>query len=535
VINDKRQSGSGRAVPAKAGNQFLVCIGLLLATHAHAADAWFGVNPPPDQLDAHRAVVNVANLAVPAARVPKGEDKNTELAGKRIQRDLASVVAFSEQSRKAGDKVWGRVTGFPAAYATARWVGEQFTAAGLQNVNVQEYEAAPQTPMWWSKQWEVRVLAAPAFGKGTRDVVLQSAVATSGSMIPGEPRGSGGGVIPAKAGTLTGELVATGTIADEMPDVDVKGKIAIQYLHPLTGAYSERTRTVQRAQELAKRGAIAVLNVIEQTGNMQVRDFGNCGVPCFNLGTADGVFLDRIIERAVNAGSPVQVKMSLDADRLTGLKGHNVFGVIPGKSDENIIVNAHLDGWYDAAGDNADGVAVLLALARHFAKPENKLERTLVFVGSGGHHSAGLNGPQNFVQMNPALVAKTVLVVNLEHIAQYHIRPDPWRVDPTEQPMNFGISNSAPFLIATAQGGMQRYGFNLNPTFIENVPGDLGGYAPLNVARVQAIHSGPMYHTSGDVVSTISVPGLERAARFYAYFVTEISRMPGSQINPAKN
>ena len=36
--------------------------------------------------------------------------------------------------------------------------------------------------------------------------------------------------------------------------------------------------------------------------------------------------------------------------------------------------------------------------------------------------------------------------------------------------------------------------------------GDLGGYAPLNVPRVQAIHSGPMYHTSGDVLDSISVP-----------------------------
>ncbi len=52
----------------------------------------------------------------------------------------------------------------------------------------------------------------------------------------------------------------------------------------------------------------------------------------------------------------------------------------------------------------------------------------------------------------------------------------------------------------------------------------LGAYEPLGVPRVQAIHSGPMYHTSGDTLNTISTPGLERASRFYAYFVTEIAR-----------
>jgi hypothetical protein len=58
-----------------------------------------------------------------------------------------------------------------------------------------------------------------------------------------------------------------------------------------------------------------------------------------------------------------------------------------------------------------------------------------------------------------------------------------------------------------------------------SIAGDLGGYAPLDVPRVQAIHSGPMYHTSGDTLDTISTPGLERAARFYAHFVIEIARL----------
>jgi hypothetical protein len=81
---------------------------------------------------------------------------------------------------------------------------------------------------------------------------------------------------------------------------------------------------------------------------------------------------------------------------------------------------------------------------------------------------------------------------------------------------------------------MQRYGFRLNPQFTTTVAGDLGGYSPLGVARVQAIHSGPMYHASGDVLDTISIPGLERAARFYTYFVTEAAKAPREQINPAK-
>ena len=60
--------------------------------------------------------------------------------------------------------------------------------------------------------------------------------------------------------------------------------------------------------------------------------------------------------------------------------------------------------------------------------------------------------------------------------------------------------------------------------FSNSIAGDLGGYAPLAVPRVQAIHSGPINYTSGDTLDTISTPGLERAARFYADSVSEIAK-----------
>jgi hypothetical protein len=43
-----------------------------------------------------------------------------------------------------------------------------------------------------------------------------------------------------------------------------------------------------------------------------------------------------------------------------------------------------------------------------------------------------------------------------------------------------------------------------------------------------------MYHTSGDVLETISIPGLERAARFFAYFITEVSAAPRGELDPGR-
>jgi hypothetical protein len=414
-------------------------------------------------------------------------------------------------------KAWGRITGFRGADETHAWVLQQFRGAGLRDTATQTYDATQ--PTWTPKAWEVKLLGGDRAGAAP-DIVLESAFPTTGSRLT--------------SGPLSAPVVFVGATADAaLMDVDVRGKIAVQTLHPQGGAYSERTRTTQRARDLAAHGAVAVLNIVEQAGNMHVRDFSNCGIPCFNIGADDGRFLMAVLERARAGGAETRMSIALDTDMLPGLKGHNTMGVVPGRrADEVVIVNAHADGWFDAAGDNADGLAVLIALARHFAAPEHQPERTLLFVASGGHHGPGMNGPSNFVRMNPELTARAVLVLNLEHIAQLRFLNDPFRVEAEEQPMGFGISNEAPAIADLARRGMQRYGFALRPNFSSSTAGDLGGYAPLGVPRVQAIHSGPMYHTSGDTLGTISTPGLERAARFYAYFVSEIAKTPRAELQP---
>jgi hypothetical protein len=85
-----------------------------------------------------------------------------------------------------------------------------------------------------------------------------------------------------------------------------------------------------------------------------------------------------VAERASAAGAAVDllVAIRLETEMRQGLQGHNTLAIVPGRrSDEVVIVNAHADGWFDAAGDNGDGLAVLVALARHFAKAPQLSER----------------------------------------------------------------------------------------------------------------------------------------------------------------
>jgi hypothetical protein len=484
---------------------------------ARQSQPWLGVPLPSGHaLPPQLSVLGNAEFRAAFPTIPAGEERFTELEGWRIHEYLQTIVGFSARSRARGERMWGRVSGLEDAEQTAAWVAARFERIGLTHVALQRYEA--DAPMWWPDEWEVRVLGGADLGRASQDVVLGSAVPTRGVTIPG--------------GVLTAPLVYAGDIGDFL-DVDLDGKVAVQHVRPSNSAFSLRSAIQEGAEELIARGAVAILNYIEQPGNMHVRDFGACGV-CFNIGGEDGAFLREVSERATRMGSEaaLRVRLELEARERQGVTAQNVIGLVQGSSDEIVIVNAHLDGWYDAAGDNADGLAVLIGLARHFALPENRPASTLMFVASGGHHSPGLNGPQRVVSMNPDLARRAVLVLNLEHVAQFRVDPDTWEVVREEQPMGWGVTNMAPFLVDLTHRGVVRYGFALRPDYGSGVPGDLGRYDALGVPRVQAIHAGPLYHTSADVLQTISVAGLERAARFYAYFIDGVAKASRAEISP---
>lgn len=481
-------------------------------------DEWYGVEVPGGlELPPSLGILRNEAFQASPARFPPEEADFDELGGRRIQDWLGEIVERSHGSHDAGRRMWGRVSGFPGAAATADWVARRFREAGLSEVEVQHYRA--DEAMWWPREWEVRLLGDPGLDGRGRDVVLHSAVPTSGSLI--------------EDGALTAPLVYAGD-SESLLDVDVAGKVAVQRRVPTSGAASQRGAVRSGARELFDRGAVAVLNYIDQPGNMQIRDFGRCGPACFNVGGGDGAFLRAVTEAAAedDPSEELRIRLSLDAGMEDGRTAQNVVGVVPGESDEVVVVNAHMDAWYGGAGDNGDGLAVQIALARHFAGVGGAPARTLVFVASGGHHSRGLNGPRNFVRTNPELVERTVLVLNLEHVAQFSVDPESWRVEETEQEMGWGITNLAPFLVELTDRGVERYGFRLRPEYSSSVPGDLGGYAAVDAPRVQAIHAGPLYHTTGDVFESISIQGLERAARFYRFFIDEVAAAPKARIDP---
>jgi len=494
---------------------------------------WFGLDLPP-ALKPHVSPAIIGSRGPAPAVVPNGESGFTELRGEQISEDLRTIVDFSIQSRLSrelgGEQLWGRVSGFPSASATIDWAAEQFRLAGIDEVQIQRISQQADAELWLPINWQVTLLGDPVFGAGSQDVTLTTAVALAPSAIPG--------------GSLTAPVVYVGTGSPaELLNVDVAGKIAIQRITPQAHLVFERARFTPQARDIMARGAVAVINIIDQPGNEMARDLSNCGGPCFNIGGRDGHFLIGAMNSAAQAGSmdQLRLRLALESTVHKDLDAANVLAVIPGTSEETIVLNAHIDAWYDGAGDNGDGLAVLLALARHFSRPEIQLQRSLVLVASAGHHTPGLNGPRNAVSMNPELFEDAVLIFNLEHVAQRNFSParsqfsDGYReyiADSGEAPIVAGITNQSPFLEQLFSLGVERYGTNFVSGPSSMASGEGGGYRTANVPIVTTMQAPPLYHTSGEVFEVVSTPGLERMARFMAWFVKQVDRASRAQIDP---
>jgi hypothetical protein len=488
---------------------------------------WFGVMLPPKA------------GAAPAVKVgtrpprPIAADAGTpEFAAAAMKADVETIVGFARaagQRKEIGSgQMWGRISGFPSSATTVEWAVDQFRKAGITDVKTQAITQDEKSSLWLPLSWRVTLLGDPSFGAGSNDVVLESALPVGPSSIPN--------------GTMTAPLVYVGAASPAvLQHIDVKGKIAVQLIVPQGHMLFERGAVDSRAEELVKRGAIGVFNLVRLPGNELSRDFSDCGNPCLNIGGRDGLFLESILDRAAEAKANVQARIDLQAQTYRGLKAINGVAVIRGTSDDVIVLNAHVDGWFDGAGDNGDGLAVLIALARHFAKPANKPQRTIAFVASAGHHTPGINGPRSFVTANPELAKKAIMLVNIEHVAQRNFSParttsaDGYReavADSGEAPIAVGVTNNSPFLQELIDGGPARFGVNFISERSTFQSGEAGGWAGLSVAKVCVMQAPPLYHTTGEVLDVISAPGLERIARFLASFVSSVDRAPRERINP---
>ena len=114
------------------------------------------------------------------------------------------------------------------------------------------------------------------------------------------------------------------------------------------------------------------LNIMAVPGNGLFQPEGGLReVPQFTLSQDEGFALrDRL-----DKGEKITMHFKLDVPPITNSQTEYTIATLPGASDEQIVVMTHTDGYFQAAMDNAAGMASALEIARFYAPSRRRSGR----------------------------------------------------------------------------------------------------------------------------------------------------------------
>ena len=434
--------------------------------------------------------------------LPAGQERYAPINGAHLKQYVNEITGVSRKSRDDGERYWGRIAGTKYDDMIEGWVEQKFKAAGLQNVNRQFFTLSPQFfPTNWS-------LSATGGGKTISFATVRTA---------------GPATTPAAGLELDPVWVGLGTASDYLGR-DVKGKLVVINSVP-TPAVISHSATWNGAMERAAKGGAAavVINLAIPGTNWQAQLNGGVeGVPTFSIGTGDADALRTMME-----AGPVKVKALLQGETRTGLRDANVWGTLPGNgtSDEDIVIFAHHDAYFEGAVDNASGMAVMVGLAEFFSKiPQGERRRTIKFLTTSGHH-AGSTGTNWMHDNRDTFFAKTAVFFNVEHVSatQSYFRGPVLRESNNVTARRWWVYGSDK-LAAIALNSFKTFGVTLYHDMEDTCCGD-SSVIQRDVPNIVIMESPVYYHTDHDSPNIVPEAGLEAAGRAFAKIVDDVNKV----------
>jgi hypothetical protein len=437
--------------------------------------------------------------------LPQSEKPYGDINGDRLKGYVNEIAELTRQHREPGAQYWGRITGTPVDAKMREWLMSELREVGVQEVREEPFSL--QEPQYFPRSWDVTALA------GGRPVSLSSVYPFRGS--PSTP----------EAGLeLEPVWVGLGTEAD-FAGRDVRGKAAVVYAQPLQSSHDDSADEFGSLARAREAGAAAILMILGIPGNFQHVMYGGEEIPHFTMGLQDGIALRELIEQ----GKQTRVRIKLNAEFVPGMKSATVWGTLPGATEEVIMITAHRDGFFEGAGDNASGVALMLGLAEHFAKiPAAQRRRTLRFMGATGHHHIGPNDTVR-VNDNQELMSRTVVALNPEHTG--------WTETYTYGFSNRKANGTTPlrwYLRGSTK--LRDVMFSAFDTFgVKTLqqpgPGGAGDVGRLKgVPVISVIQSPIFFHSNFDVPENVTTANLEAVARAFAKIVDEVNQLDKSDL-----
>lgn len=146
---------------------------------------------------------------------------------------------------------------------------------------------------------------------------------------------------------------------------------------------------------------------------MEMEDDFRFPIPGLWISKDDG----EAIKALAGQGSSVAGRMTVRTTYEMA-KANNVVGVLPGKTDEIILVHSHHDAVCEGAVQDASGMSEVFAIAEYFARlPLEQREKTMMFAGLDSHYT-DYEGHVAFMNERKQKKQNIILDIALEHIAK---------------------------------------------------------------------------------------------------------------------
>jgi len=136
---------------------------------------------------------------------------------------------------------------------------------------------------------------------------------------------------------------------------------------------------------------------------------------------------------------------------------HNVWGILPGMSNEVVLITSHHDAPFNGAVEDGTGVAQVLAQVKAWSSvPKEQRARTLVFVVSAGHFY-GSQGGLFFAREHNDLMQKTKILFTLEHLGGKEVTEQNQRyVETGDLALTVMFTSNHPHTIATVVNALKK-------------------------------------------------------------------------------
>ena len=432
--------------------------------------------------------------------------------GAQMKQLVREVTEISLANRDDRTKYWGRIAGTRGEEMAREYVERKFRELGLSDIRNQEFDLPTQ---WFPAGYDISVEA------GGRTYRFDS-------LVPALRSNPTDGRLDLEA-----VWVGTGSTAD-FHGRDVAGKAVFIHSIPAPGSMGHSAGAswegaIRRAQDL---GAAAIFVIYGISDNFTIWQSlgGNITTPGAFMGYQDGNTVKELIGR----GETVRVKMQVDIDYRDGLKSASIVGTLPGTTDEEIYILAHLDGYFEAALDNASGISVMLTLAEHFAaRPQSERRRNIIFVGTAGHH-VGSPGSRWMHDNRETALANAALMINCEHVSvkqTVYWGPQMRKTD-IASPRRWWVHGSDR-LVDLVLDAYRTFGVAVWDHMEDRAAGEMGSVAR-DLPSIQIIRSPEIKHTDQDIPDWVPEAGLEAVARAYAKVIDEVNQLDRAALQPER-